>query len=251
MDLFSSDRISGDCDKTGVKGFCCPIGTVCYYNGIDTALTCINAYGSSAPAYPSSTSGVVPSATPVANTEAEVVYSPQNAWSTSNTAPSCAEESSMRVTSTLNASVSFNYSGPSVMVHTITSPTGGVFAVFIDGFNTTSTLDTFSSSSSSQAPSLPLCYPTQYPPVLVPPPDMEMKDSHTITLVYVGPSPNAPAGTESSVQFDAFAIPDFSKVLSPLTSSAMEGNRMMWQGGFIATLVTIGLLQILIVTFGY
>jgi hypothetical protein len=93
----------------------------------------------------------------------------------------------------------------------VTSPHGGVFAVFLDDFNTTSTIDTFSDNNTQ----LPLCYPVQFPPVFVPPPDLGSHNNHSITLVYTGPSPNAPNRTSSNVQFDLFAIPP-----RPITNGA-------------------------------
>lgn len=103
--------------------------------------------------------------------------------------------------------------GPSVRVHTVTSPRGGVFAIFVDGFNTTSTIDTFSSDST-----LPLCYPFQFPPFISAPRDLASRNNHSITLMYVGSSPNAPNGSISEVQFDTFAIPDI-----PQTAATNSG----------------------------
>jgi len=88
------------------------------------------------------------------------------------------------------------------MVHTVTSPNGGVFSVWLDGFNTTTNIDT---SSQRGGYSLPLCYPLQFPPFLVTPPGFETHTNHTLMLVYIGPSPDS---TNSTVQFDSFAIPD-------------------------------------------
>jgi hypothetical protein len=100
----------------------------------------------------------------------------------------------------------FLFQGPSIMVRTVTSPNGGVFSVWLDGFNTTSNIDT---SSQHGNYSLPVCYPLQFPPFLLTPPGFETHTNHTLTLVYTGPSARAPGGTNSStVQFDSFAIPD-------------------------------------------
>jgi hypothetical protein len=106
--------------------------------------------------------------------------------------------------------------------------------VFVDGFNTTSTIDTFSNDSS-----LPLCYPVQFPPFVEAPPDQAATDHHSITLVYTGSSPNAPNGSSSEIQFESFAIPDFQ---SPPASSSGFGLR----DGGTALLTTIILI---IVTF--
>lgn len=111
-------------------------------------------------------------------------------------------------------------SGPSVRIHT--SPRGGVFEVFVDGFNTSTPIDTYS----PEDPLLPLCYPVQFPPFVAHPPDLATID-HIITLVYTGPSPRAPAGTNSSeVQFDSFAIPE----LEPpyIASGSASVGRDVW-----------------------
>ena len=100
------------------------------------------------------------------------------------------------------------------MIHTVTSSQGGVFSIFVDDFNTTDVIDTFSGSNSP----MPLCYPVQFPPFLVPPPTLASQNNHLIELIYSGPSPNAPSGTtEHSGQFDAFAIPDL--LATPFSAS--------------------------------
>ena len=96
------------------------------------------------------------------------------------------------------------------MIHTVTSSTGGVFSVLVDGFNTTSTIDTYSDGNLN----LPRCMPSQFPPLRIMPPAWEAANDteteHAITLVYVGISPNANLTNETtSVQFDSFAIPVF------------------------------------------
>jgi hypothetical protein len=92
----------------------------------------------------------------------------------------------------------------------VTSPRGGVFYVFIDGFNTSTTIDTYSGGDEQ----LPQCIPFQFPPVAHPPSDMGARNEHTITLVYTRHSSRAPHGTNSSeVQIDTFAIPIFQEAL--------------------------------------
>ena len=99
------------------------------------------------------------------------------------------------------------YEGPSIMVRTITSPNGGIFSVWIDGYNTSSNIDTFSHQGNT---SLPICYPLQFPPFAVTPPGYENRTNHTIALIYTGPSINSPEGTTATTaEFDSFAIPDF------------------------------------------
>src|ERR1700737_4335965 len=95
------------------------------------------------------------------------------------------------------------------MVHVVTSQQGGVFSVFVDGFDTGSTIDTYSDNKTNYT-TLPLCYPAQFPPFVATPPTLASQNQHSITLMYTGPSLNAPNGTTSAnVEFDSFAIPVF------------------------------------------
>ena len=97
------------------------------------------------------------------------------------------------------------------MVRTVSSSSGGVFAVFVDGVDTTGLIDTFSGPGDL---ALPTCYPVQFPPFIETPPGYENRAEHNITLVYIRPSELAPEGTNTSVvQFDSFAIPDLQSVL--------------------------------------
>lgn len=97
------------------------------------------------------------------------------------------------------------------MVRTVSSSSGGVFAIFVDGMDTTGLIDTFSGPGNL---ALPTCYPVQFPPFIKTPPGYEKRVNHTITLVYIRPSELAPEGTNSSVvEFDSFAIPDLQSVL--------------------------------------
>jgi hypothetical protein len=96
------------------------------------------------------------------------------------------------------------------MINTITSSQGGVLAVVIDDFNTTSIIDTYSGDEHN----LPRCLHSQFPPLAVMPPAWAAANTtetqHTISLVYIGASPKtANATNETSVQFDSFAIPIF------------------------------------------
>jgi len=93
------------------------------------------------------------------------------------------------------------------MVHTVTSAHGGVFSLIIDGINTTTFIDTFSGPGELAQPT---CFPRQFPGFIVTPPGYADRSSHTISLVYIGPSAYSPANTASTVQFDGFSIPDFS-----------------------------------------
>jgi hypothetical protein len=93
------------------------------------------------------------------------------------------------------------------MVHTVTSNHGGVFSVILDGFNTTTTIDTYSGGQLV----LPQCMPSQFPPLIMVPPTLANETEHTITLVFIGASPNTgnETDTEINIQFDSFALPIF------------------------------------------
>lgn len=102
------------------------------------------------------------------------------------------------------------------MVRTVSSSSGGVFTVFVDGVNTTNLVDTFSGPGDL---SLPTCYPVQFPPFITTPPGYANRTNHNLTLIYTGVSELAPEGTNTSfVQFDSFAIPDLASVLVPTSN---------------------------------
>lgn len=112
----------------------------------------------------------------------------------------------------------FFHSGLSVEVDVLTSFNGGIFSIIIDGFNTTSTIDTYAGNPTDNATTFPLCYPNRFPPMGLIPQQYFSKGSHTISLVFIGPSPNAQSPNSSQVmgQFVGFSIPDLS---APLTNS--------------------------------
>ncbi len=107
------------------------------------------------------------------------------------------------------------------MIRTVTSSQGGVFSILVDDFNTTAVIDTYSGPDQP----LPLCYPMQFPPFIVPPPTLALQNNHTIKLVYMGPSPNAPSNsTGDNGQFDSFAIPTFSEMPSQANEAVERGK---------------------------
>lgn len=231
------------------------IGTICFNDGTNNIVSCIDAYGVTASSYPSATLGYSPSATPVATDDPGIIYNPLSAWSNSDTIPNCTSSSSLRVTSTINSTISFNYTGeqflfrfrqvisytldfpgPSIMIHTVTSPNGGVFSVIVDDFDTTDIIDTFSANNTY----LPLCYPVQFPPFISSPPDLGLRNNHSITLIYTGPSPKAPSSTTSSnVQFDSFAIPE-----SKLSATSGGSTVRKEKGGSILLTVVVSTIMI-------
>jgi hypothetical protein len=101
------------------------------------------------------------------------------------------------------------------MVRTIPSKTGGAFSVFIDGFNTSTKIDTYDGNASTweeaQGESLNTsCYRVrQFPPVVLVPPGYESRETHAVSLVYVGAGEKllGTAPQDLSVQFDSFALP--------------------------------------------
>ncbi|KAJ2934252.1 hypothetical protein H1R20_g2854, partial [Candolleomyces eurysporus] len=101
------------------------------------------------------------------------------------------------------------------MIRTIPSKTGGVFSLVIDGFNTTSYIDTYipNASTADEARGESLnssCYRVhQFPPMNIVPPGYENRETHTVSLVYIGAGPLL-LGADPlnlSVQFDSFALP--------------------------------------------
>ncbi|KAJ7461411.1 hypothetical protein B0H11DRAFT_1736152 [Mycena galericulata] len=183
------------------------IGTVCFHYTAQNFISCIDAVGVTATSYPSTATAFLPVSTPVTTESNNVVFSPSTAWKNTTDPPSCSSSSAIWTTSQLNASISFNFSGPSVMVHMVTSSDGGVFSVILDGLNTTTTIDTYSGGQLV----LPQCMPSQFPPLRMVPPTLANETEHTITLVYIGASPNAgnETGTKTNIQFDSFALPIF------------------------------------------
>lgn len=98
----------------------------------------------------------------------------------------------------------------------------------LDGVLLVDLVDTYQSDSE-------LCFPAQYPPFAKPPADFYLRSDHSITLTFLGPSPNAPNGTKSAmVQFDSFAIPQFATI--------SRGYRV-WPG--IITQLTITLIVVI------
>ncbi|KAF8638349.1 hypothetical protein AX16_010530 [Volvariella volvacea WC 439] len=172
---------------------------------------CVNPYGVTTTAFPSESATptsalVIPSATMIPETDPSILYAPADAWNISESRSECTLSTSLHVSNTLNATISFNYTGPGIIVHTVASPNGGIFSVLIDDFNTTAFVDT------NSAAGRPECYVLQFPPVSILPPGYESRDDHSITLVYIGPSVLAASTnvSETFIQFDSFALPIYS-----------------------------------------
>jgi hypothetical protein len=80
----------------------------------------------------------------------------------------------------------------------------------VDGFNTSSTIDTFVGSVDA---AVPLCFPYQFPPFAITPPEFSSQRNHTITLVFIGRSVDVPANVSTVIgQFHSFAMPDLTAV---------------------------------------
>jgi len=120
------------CDSlVSVVGFCCrkffrifiigshdtkgvvflAIGTLCVHKGDDKGVECVNAVGTTLAAFPSATTGIIPSATPIPGESDLISYSPSSAWRTSSAQSNCTTSPSLHITDTINATVSFNYVG--------------------------------------------------------------------------------------------------------------------------------------------
>ncbi|KAF9551921.1 hypothetical protein CPC08DRAFT_714963 [Agrocybe pediades] len=227
---FDSDTCSDPylfpCDSVvSVPGFCCPIGTLCVRKGTTTTIQCVNEVGTTLAAFPSATTGFMPSASPVVSAGNNLVtFSPSSAWKTVASDSNCTKSSSLHTTNVVNATVSFNYTGPGIMVHTVTSTNGGVFSLIIDGFNTTTFIDTFDGPGDL---ALPACYPRQFPGFIATPPGYANRSSHTISLVYIGPSPYSPSNATSNIQFDAFGVPEFSDITSLAGVNRSSGKQIV------------------------
>ncbi|PPQ74470.1 hypothetical protein CVT26_001106 [Gymnopilus dilepis] len=205
------------CEVIGMPALCCPIGTSCFNNGIDSVVTCVDAHGTTALALPSATTTTIPSATRVPPTDPRIVFSPPDAWNVSHTDTSCTQSGIVYATDILNATVSFNYSGPSIEFDTVTGPDGGIFLVLIDDFNTTSTIDTFS----GQGQELPQCFHSQFPPMAIIPPNFSEQDNHSVTLMFIGKSSWALANATRSVgRFSSLSIPRFDYSTTTAKNSA-------------------------------
>jgi hypothetical protein len=142
------------------------------------------------------------------------------------------------------------------MVRTIPSKTGGAFSLTIDGFNTTNIIDTYNPN----APTLeeargqnlnPNCYHVrQFPPMRILPIGYETRETHTVTLVYIGASSKFP-GTDLrnlSIQFDSFAQEFYSEAqMSSATARRESGYRIVDSLVLIVTSVlTAGSLNLLL-----
>jgi hypothetical protein len=86
------------------------IGTMCFNGGEDKTVSCVDALGATAASFPSATTGVTPSATPVPASDPRIIYAPSREWNSSKGA-NCTTSDLLYTTETLNATVSFNYSG--------------------------------------------------------------------------------------------------------------------------------------------
>ncbi|KAJ2919395.1 hypothetical protein MD484_g1038, partial [Candolleomyces efflorescens] len=208
------------CDIIGIPGFCCPI----------------------------------PGLAPLDSSVGRVSFTPRDAWtpvslgeSELNSTCGGALSPYRRATSVFNATVSFNYTGPSILVRAIPSRTGGRFSVIIDGYNTTTFLDTYDPEAEDGRPGnlSDKCYRVrQYPPMAIVPVGYETRESHTVSLVYAGAGENL-LGTDPrnlSVQFDSFALPIFSEAqMSSAQRKYGEGvvNSLVLAFGFAAWLPTL------------
>ncbi|KDR69105.1 hypothetical protein GALMADRAFT_145820 [Galerina marginata CBS 339.88] len=188
---------------TSISGFCCPVGTICFNNGLDKVVECIDALGTAAAALPSATSvNFLPSTSAVPGNDVNLTFGPENAWNIT-TGINCTASNTVHSTTIKNATVSFNYTGSGILINTIMSPLGGVFSVTFDGILLMDTIDTFNAGGD-------LCFHRQYPPFEDPPTDLGSTNEHSITLVYIGPSDQAPKNSSlTMVQFDSFEIPQF------------------------------------------
>lgn len=223
---------------------------MCHRREGDPFANCIDTYGSTKLPVPSSTIAVasIPTEQAVAINSNSIVYTGN--WTDSSRVPSCAKSPSLRLSHQINSSVELNYTGksqalviiwdgrqttiiagPSIIFHAVRSRTGGAFSVIVDGFNTSSPIDTYTNSTLNFTE----CTPIRFPPFIKAPPDYLSRTNHTIKLVFQGvgfwgPLPADLASNKSmNVQFDSFAVPD-DKYGVPEPS---HGDRILISYGFL------------------
>ncbi|KAJ7589664.1 hypothetical protein C8J56DRAFT_939214 [Mycena floridula] len=207
--LSCTDPYFFDCSYVvRLPGHCCPIGTSCARYLDTDVVSCIDAHGTTVTSFPTGTTGLIPAPSTIAVDDPNIILLPLEAWNQSNVVPSCSSSSTLRISSTINSSISYNYTGSSIMIKTVTSPQGGMFVVLVDGFNTTNVIDTYSTGTDKDFDP-PTCLSVQFPPFDETPPDFELRNQHSIELLYIGSASQAPNGstTQSNIQFDTFAAP--------------------------------------------
>jgi hypothetical protein len=118
------------------------------------------------------------------------------------------------------------FKGPSIEINVVNAPNGGVFSIVVDGFNTSSTIDTFVGTVDD---GVPLCSTYQFPPFAITPPEFSSQQDHTITLVFIGRSGDVPANISTIIgQFHSFAMPDFNAL--PASSNYATSNALSSMG---------------------
>lgn len=115
--------------------------------------------------------------------------------------------------------------GPSIEVTIVSSPSGGDFAVVVDGFNTSSTIATYTGTALDGLP-IPFCSRYQFPPFLIAPPDFASHDNHTLDLIFIGRGGGTPVNSPLPIvaQFNSFAIPDLTAITEPESSNYAVSN---------------------------
>jgi hypothetical protein len=161
--------------------------------------------------------GLTLPAVPALFNSSDVTFEPNDAWVASNIDANCTTNDLTYTTSLINSTVSFNYSGPSVEIHIISSPFGGIFSIVVDGFNTTSVIDTYADSDNDGAATNTVCFPFRFPPFAITPTDYGSRNDHTISLVFVGQSPDAGPlfnASQAVGRINGFAIPELSGMVN-------------------------------------
>ncbi|KAF8991232.1 hypothetical protein BDQ17DRAFT_1332992 [Cyathus striatus] len=117
-----------------IPGFCCPMGSLCYYDNNSKGIKRINAYGNTTNATPSSNMFDTSTQTSSPEDDNKIRFSPESTWKTSENYCNCGVSETIYTTEVVNASISFNYiaycyemvtnSGPGITVHTVISRIG-------------------------------------------------------------------------------------------------------------------------------
>jgi hypothetical protein len=136
------------------------------------------------------------------------------------------------------------------MVRTIPSKTGGAFSLIIDGFNTTNIIDTYNPNALTleeargEGPS-PNCYHVrQFPPMRIVPIGYETRETHTVSLVYIGAGGKFPRGMDASnlsIQLDSFALQIYSdaEISSAPTNRQSDTMFLVFTSVITALLLTL------------
>lgn len=88
-------------------------------------------------------------------------------------------------------------------------------------------IDTYADSDNDGAATNTVCFPFRFPPFPIVPTEYGSRNDHTITLIFVGPSPDAGPmfnASQAVGQINGFAIPE----LLGTTNNAIRHLQVYW-----------------------